>query len=160
MTIRFTMCIQIILLALGLSACASLPENAIVSPQVNLSHVRVIGLGFNNQTFLLSFEVENPNPFPIPVRNVDYGVRLNGQRFASGETASDFTIPAGGDTRFAISVDVNLLRTAPQLLSIVRDGKRNDINYELQGRLGVDIPFTPAIKYQNSGTIRMNSETF
>jgi len=152
--------LSIVGLTLLVSGCAALPENAVVSPQVNLSHVRVVGLGFNNQTFLLSFEVENPNPFPIPVRNIDYGLKLNGQRFASGETPSNFTIPASGDTEFAISVDLNLLQTAPQLLSIVRDGARRDINYELQGRFGVDIPFTPLLKYRNSGTIRLDGGSY
>ncbi len=146
------------LLACCLSACASIPENLVSTPSVELRNVQVIGLGFKSQTFLLSFDVANPNPFPLPVRNVGYGVKLNGQRFASGETASEFTVPAGGDAQFAISVDLNLLQTAPQLLSIVRAGTRQDIQYELEGRLGVDIPLMPTLKYRNSGTIRFNAD--
>ncbi len=149
-----------ILLAVCLSACASVPENIISSPNVDLSKVQIVGLGFERQTFLLSFDVANPNPFPLPVRNVDYGVRLDGQRFASGETVSDFTIPAGGDAHFAISVDLDLLQTAPKLLSIVRSGARRDVAYELEGRLAVDIPLAPAIKYRNSGMIRLGAEAF
>lgn len=152
--------LQIALLISCMSACASMPESLVSSPSVKLSNVQVVGLGFNSQTFLLSFDVANPNPFPLPVSNVGYGVRLDGQRFASGETASKFTIPADGDASFAISVDLNLLQTAPQLLSIVRDGTRQDINYELEGRFGVDIPLAPTLKYRNSGKIRLNSNTF
>lgn len=146
------------LLAYCLSACASLPENLVSTPRVELRSVQVIGLGFKSQTFLLSFDVANPNPFPLPVRKVGYGVKLNGQRFASGETASEFTVPAGGEAQFAISVDLNLLQTAPQLLSIVHAGTRQDIRYELEGRLGVDIPLMPTLKYRNSGTIRFNAD--
>ncbi len=160
MKVRIMMRFQIALLAGCLSACASIPDNLVDAPSVKLSNVRVVGLGFRTQTFLLSFEVANPNPFPLPVRNIGYGVKLDGQRFASGETASDFTIPADGDASFAISVDLNLLQTAPQLLSIVRDGTRREIAYELEGRFGVDIPLAPTIKYRNSGKIRFNSETF
>lgn len=152
--------LQIALLISCMSACASMPESLVSSPSVKLSNVQVVGLGFNSQTFLLSFDVANPNPFPLPVSNVGYGVRLDGQRFASGETASKFTIPADGDASFAISVDLNLLQTAPQLLSIVRDGTRQDINYELEGRFGVDIPLAPTLRYRNSGKIRLNSATF
>lgn len=152
--------VQILLIAFCLQACASVPENLISSPKVDLKNVQVVGLGFDSQTFLLSFDVENPNPFPLPIQNIDYGLRLNGQRFASGETASDFTVPADGDARFAISVDLNLLQTAPQLLSIVHGGSRQDIRYDLDGRLAVDIPFTPPIKYRNSGTIQVNAESF
>ena len=151
---------QLALLILFLSACASMPESLVSSPRVKLSDVQVVGLGFKSQTFLLSFDVANPNPFPLPVRNVAYGVKLDGQRFASGETASEFTIPADGNASFAISVNLNLLQTAPQLLSIVRDGARRDLSYELDGRLGVDIPLTPPLKYHTSGTIRLNSASY
>ena len=157
---RIVVRLQITLLTACLSACAALPESLVSTPQVKLSNVQVVGLGFRSQTFLLSFDVANPNPFPLPVSNVGYGVKLDGQRFASGETASKFTIPADGDASFAISVDLNLLQTAPQLLSIVRDGTHQEINYELEGRFGVDIPMIPTIKYQSSGKIRFNSVTF
>jgi len=157
---RILMRLQILLLALVLSACASLPDDLVKPPVVQLSNVEIVGLGFNGQTFLLSFDVENPNPFPLPVRSIDYGLKLDGQRFASGETASDFTIPASGDTNFAISVDLDLLQSAPRLLSIVRNGARRELAYELDGHLGVDIPLTPPIKYHNSGTIQLNSGSF
>lgn len=146
-----------VLLALCLSSCASVPENLVSAPQVYLRDVQVVGLDFNRQTFLLSFDVANPNPFPLPVRSVGYGVKLNGQHFASGETSSEFRVPADGEASFAISVDLNLLKTAPQLLSVVRDGTREDIRYELQGRFGVDLPLVPTLKFSDSGVIRVTS---
>jgi LEA14-like dessication related protein len=148
---------QIVSLVACLTACASMPANLVNSPEVRLSDVQVVGLGFKSQTFLLSFDVANPNPFALPISNFGYGVKLNGQRFASGETTSAFTVPAQGDTSFAISVDLNLLQTSPQMLSIVQDGVRQDISYELDGRFGVDLPLMPTIRYHNSGRIRLNS---
>ena len=140
----------------GLSACASLPENLISAPDVKLRGVQVMGLGFKNQTFLLSFDVHNPNPFTLPVNHVRYDVRLDGMRFASGETPSEISVPASGDTEFAISVELDLLSTAPQLLSIVREGARGEIPYELSGEFGVDIPFTPPVSYRSDGAIQLN----
>lgn len=145
---------------LALAGCASFPESIISQPEVKLSDVKVVGLGFNNQTFLLSFDIHNPNPFPLPVNHVSYGLRLDGQRFASGKTASDISVPASGDTQFAISVELDLLNTAPQLLSIVRDGARGEVPYELDGQLGIDIPLTPPIAYRTQGTIRLNSNAY
>ena len=138
-------------------ACSTLPENLISSPNVELSDVRVIGLDFSNQSFLLSFDVDNPNAFALPVKNVNYGVKLDGQRFASGETDSNFTVPANGTTQFAITVDLNLLQTAPQLLSIVRDAARDEISYELEGELGVNVPFAPPVRYASSGMIQLSA---
>ncbi len=148
------------MLAGALSACASVPENLIAKPRVELRDVQVMGLGFKNQTFLLSFDIHNPNPYPLPVNHVSYGVKLDGQHFASGHTASDISVPAGGDAEFAISVELDLLSTAPRLLSIMRDGVRRDIPYELKGELGIDIPMTPAVSYRGDGAIRLNSGGF
>lgn len=145
--------------AMMLGACASLPDNLISKPEVQLRDVQVVGLGFRNQTFLLSFDISNPNPFPLPMTQVSYGVRLDGYRFASGETICDISVPASGEAEFAISVELDLLTTAPQLLSVVRDGARTEIPYELEGKLGVNIPFTPPVSFRTDGTLRLSSST-
>jgi len=152
-----TFTLSFVLLALALTGCATTMENLVKSPTVELRSVQVMGLGFNSQTFLLSFDISNPNPFPLPVSAVSYGIKLDGQRFASGETPSEFSVPASGNGQFAISVDLNLLQTAPQLLSVVRQGVRKDVAYQLDGRLAVDIPLAPAVLYRNSGLIRLSS---
>ena len=139
-----------------LSSCASL-DNVVSAPTVSLRNVQVEDIGFDSQTFILSFDVRNPNPFPLPVKSINYGVKLDGHRFASGEAASSFTIAAGGDGGFSISVDVNLLQTAPELLFIVRDATRRDIPYSLEGRLAIDIPYTKPLKFQSSGLIRLQA---
>ena len=154
---RFTRTLLIGALTLMLAACASIPDNIIGKPEMRLRGVQVVELGFKNQTFLLSFDVSNPNPFPLPMTQVSYGVRLDGHRFASGKTLCDISVPAGGDAEFAISVELDLLTTAPQLLSVVRDGVRGDIPYELEGELGVNIPFTPPVPFRTDGTIRLGS---
>lgn len=144
----------------ALGGCASLPENLISKPEVELRDVQVMGLGFQSQTFLLSFDISNPNPFPLPVNHVSYGVKLDGMRFASGKTASDISVPASGTTQFAISVELDLLNTAPRLLSVVRDGARGEIPYELEGQLGIDIPMTPPVTYRTTGAIHLDSHGF
>lgn len=144
-------------LMLVLSACASLPENLISKPKVELRDVRIVGLDFKSQTFLLSLDIHNPNPFPLPINHVSYGVRLDGHRFASGQTPSEFSVPASGDEQIDISVELDLLTTAPKLLSIVRDGARTEVPYDLEGQLGIDIPLTPPVAYRTSGAIRLNS---
>ena len=150
----------LVIAAFGLAACESLPENIISKPEVELRDVKVVGLGFNNQTFLLSFDISNPNPFSLPVRHISYGVKLDGHRFASGQTPCDISIPASGETQFAISVELDLLNTAPHLLSVIRDGARTEIPYELEGQLSVDIPLTPPVAYRTNGAIQLSSGSY
>jgi LEA14-like dessication related protein len=139
-----------------LAACAS-AGNLISAPGVSLKNVQMTEVDFSGQTFLLGFDVSNPNPFPLPISAVSYGVELDGYRFAAGETKGGFTVPASGDQEFAISVELNLLKTAPQLLFIVRDAEKRDIPYELNGKLGVDIPFTDPVSFESSGAIRLQA---
>ena len=146
--------LALVWMAVYLSACASL-DNVVSAPGVSLRNVHVENIGFRDQTFLLSFDVTNPNPFPLPISNISYGVRLDGHRFASGEAMSKITVPAGGDGEFAISVKLDLLQTAPDLLFIVRDASRADIGYVLEGQLGIDIPYTRPVRFESSGLIRL-----
>ena len=113
-----------------LASCASM-EELVESPRVSLRSVKLQDLDIKKQTFLLSFDVTNPNPISLPIDSVSYDVRLDGYRFASGNTPGSFTIPASSDAEFAIRAELDLLNTAPQLLSIVRAGAYRDIPYEL-----------------------------
>ena len=146
--------VTILTVACLVSACASM-QRAISAPGVSLRNVEVADIGFSKQTFVLSFDVTNPNPFPLPINHVSYGVKLDKKRFANGQTDAAFTIAAQSDGEFAISVELDLLRTAPQLLYTVRDGTMRDLPYELSGKLGIDIPFVDPVSFKSSGEIRL-----
>ena len=147
-----------LLAACLLTACAS-SGNLVDTPGVSLRNIELTDIDFSGQTFLLGFDVTNPNPFPLPITTVSYGVDLGGLRFATGETEGGFTVPASGDGEFAISVELNLLKTAPQLLYIVRDGAKRDIPYALKGQLGVGIPFTRPVSFESTGEVRLRAST-
>lgn len=151
-----TSCTVMSLAACLLVACAS-TGNLISTPGVSLRNVQITNIDFSEQTFLLGFDVTNPNPFPLPISTVSYGIELDGYRFATGETAGGFTVPASGDQEFAISVQLDLLKSAPQLMYIVRDGDKRSISYELNGQLGVDIPFTAPVSFESTGEIRLQA---
>ncbi|MDJ0938326.1 MAG: LEA type 2 family protein [Woeseiaceae bacterium] len=140
-----------------LSGCATVTESVVSAPDVSLRNVHVARLDLSAQTFVLSFDVTNPNPFPLPVNMIDYGVKLDGRRFASGETDCKIMVPAGSDSEIAISVDLNLLKTDPELLFIVRDAARGDIPYTLEGRMGVDLPATRPMRFEHEGLIRLQA---
>ncbi len=143
-------------IGLLLSGCASTGQ-LVDAPDVSLSNVEIEAVDFSAQTFLLGFDVSNPNPFPLPVSAVSYHIKLDGYRFATGRTPGGFTVPANGDGEFAISVRLDLLRSAPQLLYIVKDGRHRDIPYALEGKLGVDIPLVEPLAFETAGAIRLFS---
>lgn len=142
-------------LLLGLAGCAS-TEALVSAPQVTLSSVEMKSLSLRSQTFLLRFDVSNPNSFPLPVKSVRYHVRLGEHRFASGESKGNFAIPAASDGSFAISVDLNILQQTSQVTSLLRTGMSETVDYELQGSLVVDVPFAKPLAFTNSGVISIS----
>ena len=147
----------VFVIAAAIGGCATL-ENVVDPPNVNLKSVQLTNIGLRSQTFLLGFDVVNPNPIPLPVASVRYGVSLDGQRFASGETDGAFTVPANGDSDFSISVSLDLMRTAPTLFWLVREASERDIPYQLDGELGVDLPFAKPLPFRSSGEIRLSAK--
>ncbi len=148
-----------VLIALLLQACAGM-EPLISAPGVSLRNVQVKDLDYSAQVFVLSFDVTNPNPFPLPIRSIAYGVELDGRHFAGGRTESAFTVAPGGDAEFAISVELDLLHSAPQLLYIVHDGATGEIPYRLKGEFGLGIPMAKPVSFESSGEIRLFANNF
>ena len=138
-----------------LTGCVS-TGNLVSAPSVDLRNVEATELGFSGQTFLLAFDVDNPNPFPLPVDTISYGIELDGYRFASGSTTGGFTVPASGQAEFAISVELDLIKTAPPLLYIVKDGFKHEVPYELTGELRLDVPATTALRFSSNGAVRFS----
>ena len=144
----------VLVAAVSLSACAG--AGAVIdSPKVDLTSVELTSANFRRQTFLLSFDISNPNPFPLPVKAVEYRVIFDNEKFAGGETQESFTVPARGDDTFAISVDLDFLSSATHLTSLFRGGFRENVSYELRGSLAVDIPLVKPIPFSSSGVINM-----
>jgi len=139
-------------IAACLSACAS-NSNLISAPTVNLTSVELAEATLKRQTFHLGFDVDNPNPFPLPVRAVEYRVLFDDERFVGGETDGSFTVPASGQDAFVITVDLDILNAAAQIASLFQRGVPEQVNYELQGRLTVDIPFARPIPFSSTGVI-------
>jgi LEA14-like dessication related protein len=137
-----------------LSACASTGA-VIETPRVNLTGVELTSANLQRQTFLLRFDVSNPNPFPLPVNAVEYRVDFDDEKFADGKTQGSFTVPARGDDSFAISVELDFLSSAKHLASLFQGGFGENISYELKGSLAVDIPFVHPLPFSSSGVIHM-----
>ncbi len=137
---------------ISLSGCAT-TENLVGTPDVTLKSVELENVSFRSQTFLLGFEVVNPNPFPLPVESIRYNVSLDSERFAGGETQASFTIPANGSNGFVVSVELDILNRATQITSLLQGGVPDNVSYQVDGSLTVDIPFTRPLSFSSSGMI-------
>ncbi|MDZ7644264.1 MAG: LEA type 2 family protein [Woeseiaceae bacterium] len=132
--------------ALLLTACAS-HRPTLQSPAVELSGVELEELSFDRQSFLLHFDASNPNGIPLPVRSLRYKVFLERQEFASGETTGHFTIPANGNKRFSVDVELDLMSSASRLVSLLGSSGGRPLEYDLHGSLAVAVPFARPLNF-------------
>jgi len=139
-------------LCLLLSACAG-TEPLVSTPAVNLTSVKLESVSFRQQTFLLGFEVSNPNAFPLPVKVVKYRILFDDERFAGGETRARFTVPARGNGNFLIGVNLDIASSASQITSLLAGGVPDHVSYRVEGALTVDIPFARPLRFASSGVI-------
>lgn len=139
-----------------LSGCAG-PGTLISTPAVDLTSVKMEKIRFTGQTFLLGFEVDNPNAFPLPIKAVKYSVSFDDERFAGGEARAAFTIPARGSDEFQLSVELDIMNAANQISSLLQGGMREHVNYRVEGSLTVDIPFAKPLPFASSGTIQVRN---
>lgn len=138
-----------------LTACSTAPT-LVDSPSVSLTRIQPSRMSFDRQTFVLGFDIRNPNAFPLPVKSIRYRIQIANQRFASGETQGEFTVPADGASSFAISVDLDMLQQTSRLAPFMGVTARGDVEYQLDGSLTVNIPLTKAIPFSNKGTISLS----
>ncbi len=141
-----------LLATLLVSGCAS-TAGIVRTPAVELTSVHVKRADLSSQTFELGFNLDNPNPFPLPVRGIRYQIRLADQQFVGGETVTAMTVPANGAGEFVLTVDLDLISSATQLSSLLRSGLRDNVGYELHGKLDLDLPLTPSLAFRSEGTI-------
>jgi len=142
------------LLAVVLNACASLAQT-IEQPQVSLVSVAIKELGLVRQTYGLTLQVENPNGIPLPIRGLNYAVKLAGVEFAEGATSNAFTVPAYGQENFEISIQTDLVSTATHFKNLFKE-RPTELDYEVGGEIEIDLPLMRPIPFSRDGKVNLN----
>lgn len=140
-----------LLVLASLSGCSTL-QSQFEQPTVRLANVALLEVGLLQQTYGVTLQVDNPNGFALPIKGINYNVRLAGQDFASGLTPNAFTIPANGSDQVQVEVRTNLLESIGHLSRMLSGGPQ-DIDYEMSGDIQVNLPLIGAIPFTRSGTI-------
>lgn len=139
---------------LALSGCALLRPD-LSPPQATLVAVELTELGVRSQRFRLVFDLDNPNNVALPVSELGYRVVLAGNEFAEGRSEGAFRVPARGRERVRLSVSTDLLRSLEQLQGLVSTGGR-EVDYEFEGRVFLDMPMRPSLRFADSGSIALD----
>ncbi|MEM6640415.1 MAG: LEA type 2 family protein [Pseudomonadota bacterium] len=143
------------LTTLFLNGCSTLLAS-VEAPKLSLTNVQMLSSSLLEQRYRLTLRVANPNPVTLPISGMSYSVKFAGVDFASGVTPNAFRIPARGEHLVDIDVSTNLLRTAQQLMSVMR-GNPDSLSYELTGSVDVDLPLVGSVPFSQSGEVALRS---
>ena len=140
------------LLALVLGACALAPR--FEAPQLSVADVQLQGGDFFQQRLRVRMHVRNPNDRALPVEGITYRLEVEGQEFATGESAASFVVPALGEADFDMNVSTNLASTLMKILTGGANTKA--LAYHLTGKVTLSRGFLRSLPFEQRGTFRLD----
>ena len=141
-----------LLLAVSLSACALAPR--LQAPQLSVADVQLLGGDLMQQRLRVRMHVQNPNDRALAVQGIVYTLEVEGEEFASGESAASFTVPALGAADFDMNVTTNLATTLLRILS--GGGNTRALAYHLTGKVTLAQGFLRSIPFEQRGTFKLD----
>jgi LEA14-like dessication related protein len=121
-------------------------------PQLSVVGVELRDASLAEQHFRVRMRVENPNDRALPVRGIDYTLKLAGEDFGSGSSVSAFTVPARGETEFELQLTTNLATTLLKVLPRLKDASQ-PLEYRLAGKIRTDLAFVPTVSFDERGSL-------
>lgn len=76
------------------------------APRLSIADVTVTEAGAEGSSMVVLVRAENPNDKPLPLRNIDYRVSLNGDEVFAATRAAEGVLPRFGVLNLALPVSV------------------------------------------------------
>jgi LEA14-like dessication related protein len=150
MRLRVALCAAAALLA---SACALAPK--LQPPELSIVGVQMVGTDLFAQRLKVRLHVQNPNNRVLPVDGLEYTLEVDGQPFATGESASSFVVPALGAAEFDMNVTTNVAGTLLRLLTHGADSRGPGIPYRLYGKVTLSSGWLRSIPFEERGSFNL-----
>jgi LEA14-like dessication related protein len=122
----FRLAVLVLVVATFASACASLEP-----PRIQVQRLGRPQVGLTGATLDVTFNVRNPNPYPITIERVQYDLFLNGQRVGDGFITRPVEVDGFGEARMSSRFDLNYLRLPGAVKSIM---DRDRVDARTRGR--------------------------
>ena len=139
--------------AILLAACALNPQ--LTPPQLSVVGVQILNNDLWSQRLKVRMHVDNPNDRALAVKGLTYTIEVEGQQFASGESAAAFEVPAKGEVEFDTNVTTNIAGTLLKLLARGPDTLAQGVAYRISGKVSLSEGLLRSIPFDQSGTFNL-----
>jgi len=140
--------------AVALLSCGCALAPKFTTPTLSIVGVRLEGSDLLTQHFKVRVHVVNPNDRTLPVKGIEYTLEVDGEPFATGDSAASFIVPALGEAEFDMNVTTNVAGTLVRLLSRGSDAAAN-VPYRLTGKISLSQGWLQSIPFEQHGTFRL-----
>src|SRR6202044_1140782 len=122
-------------------------------PVLTVSSVELQSGNLFQQSFLVKFQVQNPNARELPVQGLHAELDVGGQRIASGVSNRAFVVPPLGQSEFDMTITANVAAALLQLA-----GRHSDsVDYEVTGAASLNLPFLHDLPFHQTGSFSLDS---
>jgi LEA14-like dessication related protein len=141
--------IAAVVVAVLVTACATLGRVAFKNPVVTLQNVHVNGLGFNGGSLDILLNVYNPNHFDLDATRVTYQLFVDTIPLGTGATDSSFTVNDGDTTQVRLPLSFTWSGAGQAARSLMNTGT---VNYRVAGDITVGSTLgTVTLPYDRTG---------
>ncbi len=139
--------LMLLLAGSTLTGCTLL---AATPPSVQVTEVRLTGLGLTQQRLAVTLCVSNPNRTTLAFSRVTTNLDVAGAPLATGASDGPVQLPPLSSTAVPLAVTTTEQDLGPQLLAIVQSG---GIDYRLHGSVSLTGSLGLTIPYSRSGRL-------
>ncbi|MGO9987845.1 MAG: LEA type 2 family protein [Steroidobacteraceae bacterium] len=134
----------LLILLLCTAACAAKFER----PNLTVVGIDMKSGNLLQQTFLVKFQIQNPNDRDLPVSGLHAELNVGGEQIASGVSNRAFVVPAHGQSEFDMTITANMALAMLKLANQHADS----IDYEVTGAASLDLPFMRNLPFHQNGS--------
>jgi LEA14-like dessication related protein len=142
-----------LLSAAVLVSCALAPK--FETPKLSVVDVQIQSSDLWAQRLKVRMHVQNPNDLALPIKGIAYTIEVDGQQFASGESATSFVVPARGEAEFDMNVTTNMAAALLKLLAHGPDVRGQSVPYRLSGKVSLSQGLLHSIPFDEQGTFKL-----
>jgi LEA14-like dessication related protein len=152
----------VLLMALGAGVASYGCVNRMIrQPEINLTDVKLGGIGLRGGTVVAELEIKNPNSFDVETTAISYDLKVsdrdsnNQERwvdFAKGVFQEKVKVGDGETTKVEIPIEFTYSAASGAIRSIM---DRGTFNYQVEGMVSLREPLQRQIPFKRRGNISL-----
>ena len=144
-------CLIVVLGVCAQQGCAS-ANNDFAAPRITVQNLTALPATAGQSRFRVSVLVDNPNPEPLVIRDLEFKLRLADQGILDGHSTTALTVAALDRATLTLELRSEIISSVSRLLAFVQ-GPENALPYEIYGRVILDRALKEPLPFSASGQV-------